>query len=66
MPLICMVDQELALDLDLFSRGGLAILDAIQTRQYDVLTQRPVVSKGKKLGLVSRAFWGKIRGRRRA
>jgi squalene synthase HpnC len=66
LPLISMVDQELALDLDLFSRGGLAILDAIEARQYDVLTQRPVVSKGKKLGLVGRAFWGKIKGRRRA
>ena len=30
MPLIAMVDQELALDLDLFSRGGLAILNAIE------------------------------------
>jgi phytoene/squalene synthetase len=44
----------------------LAILDAIQARQYDVLTERPVVSKRKKLGLVAHAFWGKIRGRRRA
>jgi squalene synthase HpnC len=64
LPLISMVDQELALDLDLFSRGGLAILDAIEARKYDVLTERPVVSKGKKLGLVGRAVWGKIRGRR--
>jgi squalene synthase HpnC len=66
LPLISMVDKELALDLDLFSRGGLAILDAIEGRGYDVLTQRPVVSKRRKLGLVGRALWGKLRGRRRS
>ena len=32
-----MVDRELALDLDLFSRGGLEILRAIERRDYDVL-----------------------------
>jgi phytoene/squalene synthetase len=66
LPLISMVDKELALDLDLFSRGGLAILDAIEQRQYDMLTERPVVSKSRKLGLAGRALWGKLRGRRLA
>jgi phytoene/squalene synthetase len=63
LPLIGMVDRELALDLDLFSRGGLEILHAIERRQYDVLTMRPVISKGRKLGLVARALWGKLRGK---
>jgi squalene synthase HpnC len=44
LPLIAMVDRELALDLDLFSRGGLEILRAIERRQYDVLSMRPVIS----------------------
>jgi squalene synthase HpnC len=60
LPLIDMVDPELALDLDLFSQGGLEILHAIEERQYDVLTQRPAISKSRKLGLVARALTGKI------
>jgi squalene synthase HpnC len=60
LPLIGMVDRELALDLDLFSRGGLEILRAIEQRQYDVLTTRPVISKTKKLGLLARALCGKL------
>jgi phytoene/squalene synthetase len=60
LPLIDMVDRELALDLDLFSRGGLEILDAIERRQYDVLTERPVISKTRKLRLAGRALWGKL------
>jgi squalene synthase HpnC len=60
LPLIGLVDRELALDLDLFSRGGLEILHAIERRQYDVLTARPVISKGRKLGLLARALYGKL------
>jgi phytoene/squalene synthetase len=71
LPLIDMVDRELALDLDLFSRGGLEILHAIERRQYDVLSLRPVISKRRKLGLLVRALGGKLvpglaRGRRPA
>jgi squalene synthase HpnC len=71
LPLIDMVDRELALDLDLFSRGGLEILYAIERRHYDVLTKRPVISKSRKLGLLARALTGKLvpglsRGRRTA
>jgi squalene synthase HpnC len=71
LPLVDLVDHELALDLDLFSRGGLEILRAIEQRQYDVLTMRPVISKSRKLGLLARALRGKLlpgvsRGRRAA
>jgi squalene synthase HpnC len=71
LPLIDLVDRELALDLDLFSRGGLEILRAIERRRYDVLTMRPVISKSRKLGLLARAVCGKLlpgisRGRRAA
>ncbi len=60
LPLIGMVDRELALDLDLFSRGGLEILHAIERRQYDSLTMRPVISKIRKVGLLARALCGKV------
>ncbi len=64
LPLIAKVDRELALDLDLFSRGGLEILNAIERRQYDVLTARPAISKTTKLRLLARAFSSKFFGRR--
>jgi squalene synthase HpnC len=64
LPLIAKVDRELALDLDLFSRGGLEILNAIEYRQYDVLNARPVISKSRKLRLLARAFSSKLLGRR--
>ncbi len=60
LPLIGMVDRELALDLDLFSRGGLEILRAIELRDYDVLSARPAISKVTKLALALRAVSGKL------
>lgn len=60
LPLIGMVDRELALDLDLFSRGGLEILRAIERCDYDVLSARPAISKPTKLALVLRALSGKM------
>jgi squalene synthase HpnC len=60
LPLIGMVNRELALDLDLFSRGGLEILRAIERRDYDVLSARPAISKRTKLQLAVRALSGKL------
>jgi squalene synthase HpnC len=45
----------LAVDIDLFSRGGLAILDKIEAQKYDVLGARPALSRWTKLGLLARA-----------
>jgi squalene synthase HpnC len=59
LPLIGMVGRELALDLDLFSRGGLEILRAIERQDYDVLSARPAISKRNKLALALRAVSGK-------
>jgi hypothetical protein len=63
MPLIGRVDRELALDLDLFSRGGLEILHAIEQQDYNVLRERPSISKGRKIALMLRALSGKFLGR---
>jgi squalene synthase HpnC len=59
LPLIGRVNRDLALDLDLFSRGGLEILRAIEFRDYDVLSARPAISKRTKLALALRAVAGK-------
>jgi squalene synthase HpnC len=60
LPLISKVDRELAIDLDLFSRGGQQILNAIAKQNYAVLGNRPAISKLRKLALVARAAAGKI------
>ena len=60
LPLINMVDRDLAVDLDLFSRGGLEILNAIEREDYDVLSARPAISKRTKLSLALRAVSGKF------
>jgi squalene synthase HpnC len=60
LPLIGMVNRALALDLDLFSRGGLEILRAIERSDYDVLSARPAISKATKAGLVLRAVAAKL------
>lgn len=65
VPLIAKVDRGLAIDLDLFSRGGQEILNAIERQQYAVLGRRPAISKGRKLTLVARAALGKLVGVRR-
>jgi squalene synthase HpnC len=59
LPLIGMVGRDLSLDLELFSRGGLAILDAIERQAYDVLGRRPSLSKGAKLKLALLAVAGR-------
>ena len=55
LPLAAKVDKHLAIDIELFSRGGLAILDAIARQDYDVLRRRPAISKARKLWLLARA-----------
>src|SRR5271166_6638139 len=60
LPLARVVDKHLALDIELFSRGGLEILNAIERQGYDVLTRRPAISKPRKLWLVARAALGKL------
>jgi len=59
LPLIRRVNRDLALDLDLFSRGGLEILRAIERCDYDVLSARPSISRRTKLALALRALGGK-------
>lgn len=55
LPLSKMVDGKLSIDLEMFSRGGLAVLDAIESIGYDTLHVRPSVSKGKQVRLLGRA-----------
>jgi squalene synthase HpnC len=60
LPLIQKVSRELAVDIELFSRGGQEILNAIEAQGFGVLGRRPVISKPRKLALVARAALGKL------
>ncbi len=62
MPLVGKVDRELAVDLDLFSRGGMEILNAIEKQGFAVLGNRPAISKSRKLALVFHAALAKMFG----
>lgn len=52
LPLIQKVDRRLSLDLDLFSRGGMKILQKIKMQDYNVLRQRPHISKTERAGIL--------------
>lgn len=60
VPLAGKVNRELAIDLELFSRGGQEILNAIERQGYAVLGNRPSISKTRKLALVARAALHKL------
>lgn len=60
LPLVGKVNKELAIDLELFTRGGQEILHAIERQGYAVLGRRPSISKSRKLALVARAALGKM------
>jgi len=59
LPLTGMVDRRLAVDIELFSRGGMRVLDKIAAQDYDVLARRPAISKTERvwilLGTLARA-----------
>ncbi len=52
LPLVGMVNKRLSLDLDLFSRGGIRVLDKIEQQSYNVLNRRPAISKAERVGLL--------------
>jgi squalene synthase HpnC len=51
-PLAGKVGRRLALDIDLFSRGGMRVLEKIRRQGYNVLAARPAISKAERLGLL--------------
>ena len=66
VPLVHLVDRRLRLDLELFTKGGEAILENIKANSYDVLARRPTLSlftKGRLTmsGLISLATQNALR-----
>jgi squalene synthase HpnC len=56
MPLAKTVEPFLRVDLEMFSRGGLAILDAIEASGYNTLEHRPALTKWTQIGLLGRTL----------
>src|SRR5215469_14471705 len=56
LPLAKMVDSRLGVDLEMFTRGGIAVLDAIEAMGYDTLHKRPAISKVKQASLLGRTL----------
>lgn len=57
-PLLPALTRAARVDVDLFIRGGEAVLHAIEAQRYDVLTTRPSVPKWQKAALMLRAIMG--------
>lgn len=57
VPLAGKVAGRLAVDVDLFSRGGLKILEKIEAQDYDVLSRRPAVGGMERAGLLLGSMW---------
>jgi squalene synthase HpnC/squalene synthase HpnD len=56
MPLAARVDPALRVDIEMFSRGGLAVLDSIEAIGHNTLQHRPSIPKSKQLRLLLRAL----------
>ena len=56
IPLARSVDSSLRVDIEMFSRGGVAVLDAIEAIGYNTLERRPSISKLKQFSLLLRAL----------
>jgi squalene synthase HpnC len=53
LPLAQMVNRRLAVDIELFSRGGMRILDKIERQGYDVFARRPSISRLERFWLLA-------------
>jgi squalene synthase HpnC len=59
-PLATRVQPGLRVDIDLFTRGGLAVLEGIEAVGYDTLHRRPSLSRSAQARLLARAFFWRI------
>ena len=59
-PLAASVDSRLRLDIELFSRGGQAVLDAIESIGYNTLAKRPSIGGAKRAILLGRALASRV------
>lgn len=56
-PLVPLMPRRMRLDVALFISGGMSILAKIRAANYDVLQQRPTLSRGEKARLLLSGCW---------
>ncbi len=61
LALVPRMPADVQADIELFARGGLAILAKIEQIGYDVWRTRPVLRKGEKVALLAGALWRRWR-----
>ena len=57
LPLARSVDSGLRVDIEMFSRGGLAVLNAIEGIGYNTIERRPSIPKSKQFSLLVRLLF---------
>ncbi len=60
-PLMARLPADVRPDVELFQRGGLAILSKIEADDYNVLARRPALAKWEKAALLGGALWRRVR-----
>jgi squalene synthase HpnC len=60
LPLIDLMPANVRLDIELFARGGLAILRKIERRRYNVWAARPVLARWEKAALLTGAVLRRV------
>ncbi|MBI1355587.1 MAG: squalene synthase HpnC [Acidobacteria bacterium] len=55
-----LLDRRLSIDIELFRRGGITVLDKIRRQGYDVISRRPKVGKLERVGLVVRVLASRL------
>ncbi len=66
LPLASLVEPKLAVDIELFSRGGMEILRLIEKQNYNVLAHRPQLGSTDRILLLGSAFLRRLFPGRRA
>lgn len=61
-PLVRMIPDDLRIDIELFIRGGLAILGKIEACQYNVWKSRPKLAKWEKIAMLASLLWQRFSG----
>jgi squalene synthase HpnC len=65
LPLVDLVPADVRVEVELFARGGLAILGKIERLNYNVWHRRPTLAKWEKAALFGAAVWRHWSGRGR-
>ena len=66
LPLVSMVEGRLAVDIELFSRGGMEILRLIERQNYNVLARRPKLETADRILMLASVLAGRVFARRRS